>query len=132
MSFLQLRSSSSYDFILLSYATVTTQAASSVTASTATGNGTVVTQGGSAVTVRGFVWSSSNSNPTLADSSVTSGSGTGVYTGSITGLAGTTLYYYRAYATNGIGTAYGDVMTFTTTETATAFFMGRMLMGMGI
>ena len=42
------------------------------------------------------------------------GSGTGTYTSSLTGLTANTLYYVRAYATNSVGTAYGNQVTFTT------------------
>ena|SRR5258706_9073554 len=114
MSFFQLRTLHR-PLQLSGFPTVTTQAATSVSGTSATGNGTLVNLGGSAVTATGFVWSSSTTNPTLADSSVSSGSTTvGTFTASITGLSGTTTYYYRAYATNAIGTAYGDMLTFTT------------------
>ena len=43
-----------------------------------------------------------------------SGSGTGSYTKSLTGLSANTTYYYKAYAINSIGTSYGEVMSFTT------------------
>lgn len=112
MSFLQLRSSLS-KFFLLGFPTVTTQAASSITSSQATGNGTVVNNGGSATTSRGFCWATT-AQPTTASSTVTSGSGTGAYTGTLSSLSSSTLYHYRAYATNAIGTGYGDDVTFTT------------------
>ena len=113
MSFLQLRSIVG-KFVLLAFPTVITNAATNVQSGQADGNGNVTNAGGSAVTVRGFVWSSTTTNPTLSDSSVSSGSGTGSFTATMSGLAGSTLYYYRAYATNSIGTAYGDMVNFTT------------------
>lgn len=130
MSFLQLRTK--YNQLgLLSLPTVTTQAASSLAGTTATGNGTLVNTGGSAVTVDGVVWSSVTTNPTLSDSSASSGgTAIGAFTASITGLTGSTLYYYRAYATNAIGTGYGDMLTFTTT--ATGYQVTLMMMGMGM
>lgn len=132
MSFLQLRTKRQ-DLQRLSFPTVTTQAASSVTGTTATGNGTLVNTGGSAVTVTGVVWSSSTTNPTLADSSAASGStSVGTFTASITGLSGSTTYYYRAYATNAIGTGYGDTVMFTTGAAATTYNNMFMLMGMGM
>ncbi|MBR5984075.1 MAG: hypothetical protein IK025_10215, partial [Bacteroidales bacterium] len=51
--------------------------------------------------------------------SVQSGSGTGSFTKTLTGLSSSTTYYYKAYATNTAGTAYGDVMSFTTETSAT-------------
>ncbi|MBN1446444.1 MAG: fibrobacter succinogenes major paralogous domain-containing protein, partial [Bacteroidetes bacterium] len=40
------------------------------------------------------------------------GAGTGSFTSNITGLAENTTYYVRAYATNGIGTGYGNEVSF--------------------
>ena len=114
MSFLQLRASHT-PLLLLAEPTVTTQAATSVSSSSATGNGTLVNLGGSAVTEKGFVYST-NPQPTTADTKViVAGGATGAYTGSLSGLSGGTLYHYRAYATNAIGTGYGDDVQFTTT-----------------
>ncbi|UPT71489.1 MAG: T9SS sorting signal type C domain-containing protein [Flavobacterium sp. JAD_PAG50586_2] len=52
--------------------------------------------------------------PTLANSVVTTGSGTGSYTSALTGLSVNTRYYYRAYATNSVNTAYGSESNFYT------------------
>jgi hypothetical protein len=38
----------------------------------------------------------------------------GTYTVSVTSLAAVTKYYFKAYATNGAGTSYSDVLDFTT------------------
>ncbi|MDB9726004.1 hypothetical protein OAA90_06445 [Salibacteraceae bacterium] len=64
--------------------------------------------------VKGFCWST-RTNPTIHDSKVNSGNGTGVFTSSITGLTLNTTYYVRAFATNSAGTAYGNQISFTTT-----------------
>jgi hypothetical protein len=40
--------------------------------------------------------------------------GTGTFTASITGLATSSNYTMRAYATNSVGTSYGTASTFTT------------------
>ena len=93
--------------------TVTTTAASSVTATTATSGGNVTSDGGSAVAVRGVCWSTSH-NPTVNGSHTIDGFGTGSFTSNITGLALGTTYYVRAYATNFVGTAYGNEDTITT------------------
>lgn len=118
MSFLQLRTKQS-STNLLSFPTVTTQAVSNITSSSGTGNGTVVNTGGSALTARGFVYSSSTVNPTLSDSVVVEGGTTvGVFSASIGSLSSSTTYNVRAYATNAIGTGYGDAVTFTTSAAA--------------
>ena len=96
---------------------LTTSAASSVTATSTTLNGEITADGGGSVTARGFVYSSSDTTPTLGEGGVTdqaSGSGTGVFNTSVSGLSGNTTYYYQAYATNSSGTSYGGIITFTT------------------
>ena len=92
---------------------VTTAAMTNVTLSTATGGGNVTSDGGATVTARGVCWSTSH-NPTTANAHTTNGSGTGAFTSTLTGLAQGTTYYVRAYATNSMGTAYGNEVTFTT------------------
>ncbi|MCR4856723.1 MAG: C10 family peptidase, partial [Bacteroidales bacterium] len=92
---------------------VTTGNVTSVTASSASCGGNVTADGGAAVVARGVCWSTSH-NPTVADAHTTNGTGTGTFTSSITGLTPNTTYYVRAYATNSVGTAYGNEVTFTT------------------
>jgi len=87
---------------------VTIQATTSITPLSATGNGTIVDIGASAVTEHGHCWSTSV-NPTTADSKTTLGDGSaGAFISTITGLTAGTGYYIRAYATNTQGTAYSD------------------------
>jgi hypothetical protein len=82
----------------------------------ATCGGNITSDGGSFVTARGVCWSTSI-NPTTADPHTIDGSGTGTFVSSITGLTPNTLYHVRAYATNSVGTAYGNDVTFTTLQT---------------
>ena len=95
-------------------AAVTTTAASSIGLTTASSGGTVTADGGSPVTARGVCWATT-ANPVATGNHTTDGSGTGVFTSSITGLTSSTLYHVRAYATNANGTFYGEDLTFTTT-----------------
>ncbi|MBR4584810.1 MAG: hypothetical protein IKO34_13515, partial [Bacteroidales bacterium] len=98
--------------------TVQTNAATAITATSATFGGNVTAAGNDPVTVRGFVWGTSSSN---LSNNVEVGSGTGSFTKEITGLTHSTTYYYKAYATNAAGTSYGQVKSFaTTTITAPA------------
>ncbi len=98
-------------------ATVTTAAASAITTTTATGGGDVTADGGSAVTARGVCWGTTT-NPVIGGNQTTNGTGLGVFTSPITGLAAATIYYVRAYATNNNGTAYGNEISFTTNSAA--------------
>jgi uncharacterized protein (TIGR02145 family) len=84
---------------------------SSITGSSAISGGTITADGGSAVTSRGLVWGTTSGSSTY---SVTTGSGTGTYTSSLTGLARSTSYFVRAFATNIAGTVYGPEITLTT------------------
>jgi hypothetical protein len=92
---------------------VSTNVVSAITGNTATSGGNVTDDRGNAVTAKGVCWNTSSS-PTIANSKTTDGTGIGTFTSSITGLSVGTLYYARAYATNGSGTSYGEERTFTT------------------
>lgn len=92
-----------------------TTSASSITQTTALSGGVISNSGASTITSRGVCYSSSNNIPTITGPKTTNGTGIGTFTSPLTGLTVNTTYYIRAYATNGIGTAYGDVKTFTTT-----------------
>lgn len=97
--------------------TVTTTAVSSITSNSASSGGNVTSDGGASVTARGVCWSTS-ANPTISDSKTTDGTGTGIFTSSITGLSANTTYHVRAYATNSVGTGYGSDISFATSLSA--------------
>ena len=97
--------------------TVTTTVPTGIASTAATGGGNVTSDGGTTVTTRGVCWSTA-AGPTISDHSVLSGSGTGGFTATITGLTENTTYYVRAYATNSAGTAYGENRSFKTLTTA--------------
>ena len=92
---------------------LTTVTVSGVSPTVAASGGNITTDGGASITVRGVCWALST-NPTVAGSHTTDGSGTGSFTSSITGLTANTPYYVKAYATNSAGTAYGNEVSFTT------------------
>jgi uncharacterized protein (TIGR02145 family) len=92
---------------------VITTLASGITQTTASSGGNVTLDGGSAVTERGVCWSTS-ANPTITENHTSDGSGTGVFSSSLTGLLQYNLYYVRAYATNSVGTSYGNEVSFYT------------------
>jgi uncharacterized protein (TIGR02145 family) len=95
-------------------ATITTLPIGNIANTTATSGGNITNNGGTSVTQRGVVWSTSP-NPTTANNQSNDGSGTGNYTSNLTGLTPNTTYYVRAYAINSAGTSYGNELNFTTT-----------------
>lgn len=87
---------------------LTTTSVINITNNSATTGGIITSDGGANITARGVVWSTSQ-NPTIELSTKTvDGSGIGSFTSSITGLLPNTTYYVRAYATNSVGTSYGN------------------------
>jgi uncharacterized protein (TIGR02145 family) len=93
--------------------TITTAAVSMITTLSVETGGNVTSSGGAKVTARGICWSTSP-GPTLADSTTTDGTGSGAFASTISGLTPNTTYVVRAYATNSVGTAYGNEISFTT------------------
>lgn len=94
--------------------TITTTEIANISTNGAITGGNVSSDGGTPITARGIVWGTFN-NPTVAlNSKTVDGTGIGSFQSSITGLTSNTTYYVRAYATNSIGTAYGNEITFKT------------------
>lgn len=94
--------------------------------STATFEGDLTSDGGSSITERGFVYSSTNETPIIDESETTKitselGDGTGIYTSDITDLVVAKKYYVRSYAVNEKYTSYGDVKDFTTATLNSSF-----------
>lgn len=87
----------------------------SITPYGATSGGNITSDGGAPLTERGVVWNTTG-NPTVGTDSAQSDGVTegGEFAIGITGLAPSTTYYVRAYATNSVGTGYGEERTFTT------------------
>jgi exo-beta-1,3-glucanase (GH17 family) len=97
--------------------TVTTSIVTNITGTSATCGGTIISEGTGKVTSRGICWNTLY--PTIADNKTTDGAGAGSFTSNISGLKGASKYYLRAYATNSVGTAYGNEINFTTNSTFT-------------
>jgi hypothetical protein len=92
---------------------LTTVPISGLTNVSALAGGNISDDGGNAVTARGVCWATSPL-PTVANTKTTDGTGSGNYESALSGLTPATTYYLRAYATNAVGTAYSDQLTFTT------------------
>jgi len=96
---------------------VSTLPVSQVGAHTAMGGGQVLSDGGTSLIERGLVLSTSPT-PTLNGQVFPAGTGTGSFQTQLTGLLEASTYYVRAYATNEVGTAYGNEVVFTTERQA--------------
>jgi hypothetical protein len=76
--------------------------------------------GGAPVTSKGVCWSTSP-NPTINSPKTNDSSGAGAYTSFIEGLSPNTQYYLRAFATNRLGTGYGEQLMFKTLNIESIF-----------
>lgn len=94
---------------------ITTSVVSGITGTSATCGGTVLDEGSGPVFERGVCWSSSPSPMITADRTV-DGKGGGGFVSSLTNLMAETRYHVRAYASNDVGTTYGNEVSFTTTS----------------
>jgi len=94
---------------------LTTSPVINITQSGATSGGNITSDGGIPIVSRGVCWNTIGS-PTTANSITINGSGIGNFSSSITNLLPLTTYYVRAYATNSVGTSYGNEIHFTATS----------------
>lgn len=92
---------------------LTTTAATSISSSTALVGGNITSNGGADVLASGVCWSTT-ANPTVENNKITGSTASGVFTSTIIGLTASTKYFARAYATNSVGTSYGNEIQFTT------------------
>lgn len=107
----------------------TTSAASAITAVSATTAGSIAANGCTAVTAYGIEYSSTNNfvpgtGTQVAGSNIAGGN----FTVALSGLAPSTVYFFRAYAINAGGTGYGTQLSFVT---ATPFFTATALAAFG-
>lgn len=110
------------DLFLLKYSqtfppTLTTNSINSITRYSAKSGGAISDDGNSSILSKGVVWSTSSTfeiGNTPGGGFTSNGSGSGSYESSITGLNAGTTYYVKAYATNSIGTGYGNTTSFRT------------------
>ena len=86
-----------------------------ITYTSAKSGGNVTFAGGASVTKKGLCFGL-NENPTIQHDSIAeyNGSGLGAFTCTMTGLTDNTVYHVRAYATNSVGTNYGEDRVFST------------------
>ena len=91
--------------------------ANQITSKGATFSASISSNGGADVTSRGFVYNTTG-NPSIDnyDGKTSNGNGNGEYIDSTKNLLPQTKYFLKAYATNSVGTAYSNVIEFTTLE----------------
>jgi len=92
---------------------IVTSQVTSIVSTSAVSGGNITSDGGASVTARGVAYGTTQ-NPTTANNSTSDGTGTGAFTSTLTGLTSSTLYYVRAFATNAVGTGYGNELSFRT------------------
>ena len=101
-----------FSAIQLYLPTVITANVTGITDTSAICGGEVTDDGGDTATVRGVCISISPS-PTVYGRHTVEGSGMGPFSSHLSGLISNFTYYVRAYATNSLGTAYGEEKSFT-------------------
>jgi hypothetical protein len=94
--------------------TVSTQAAASITGKSAILNGNISSDGGTAITERGFYYGTASDPQTSGTKQISQGTQTGNFSQNIDGLTDGTDYYYIAYAQNAKGISFGSVQSFKT------------------
>lgn len=92
---------------------ITTSAATAISSSSAIVGGNVLSDGGDEVSDRGVYWST-ETNAETTGTKIAIGSGLGEFTTTLSSLAAATTYYVKAYASNSVGTAYGNEVSLTT------------------
>ena len=99
-------------FSTLSYnlPTLSTLSPNGLTTTSVNLGGNITNDGGAAITSRGVCWATTI-NPTILSNKTDDGSGSGLFNSFIDGLSINNTYYIRAYATNSVGTSYGNQQT---------------------
>jgi uncharacterized protein (TIGR02145 family) len=93
--------------------TLSTTVAFLITSTTAKCGGHITDDGGSTINIHGVCWNTSP-HPEITNYFSTEGAETETYLCSMTGLTPNTTYYVRAFATNSVGTMYGNEISFST------------------
>ena len=94
---------------------VQTLSVTDITEQSATLQGKIISIGNPAYTEKGFVYGTAPEPSLNASGNITipvAGSGTGIYTYSVSNLVKETIYYVRAYAKAGENVVYGDILNF--------------------
>lgn len=93
---------------------VTTNPIYSYGSTSAVGSGTIISYGGLPVSSKGILWSTTANFQVLTMPKNSNGNGEPTFTTTLSALTPAIKYYYRAFAENLVGTAYGNELSFTT------------------
>ena len=93
--------------------TIITSLVIDIRGNTAVCGGTITDEGGVAIIAKGVCWST-NMKPTVADAKTTESISELKFVSTLSVLKSGYEYHVRAYATNEVGTGYGEDKTFTT------------------
>lgn len=105
----------------------------SIYTSTAKVGGTIVSDGGSKFSSVGVCISAVNSIPNISDAKTdVISTSENVFEINLSDLKPNTKYYTRAFCTNGLGTFYGEVISFTTKEPGVPVLKISILTGSGL
>jgi exo-beta-1,3-glucanase (GH17 family) len=102
---------------------LTTVSVNNFPGTSASSGGNISDDGGTLVWARGVCWATTTA-PTINNFKTLDGIGPGNFTSTAIGLMANTTYYLRAYATTAAGTAYGNEISFTSTQNTT-FSIGQ-------
>lgn len=92
---------------------LTTNVVSEISTASAISGGVIKNDGGSPIISKGICWSTIN-EPTIGNNKTVENGESSSFTSNVNELSPKTHYYVRAYATNSVGTGYGESVTFTT------------------
>lgn len=93
---------------------ISTVPVSNTTSTSTTVGGIITNDGGLSISSKGIIYSKAPNTPLQSADKYEVGPGFANYTAILNGLAPATTYYYKSYATNLLGTAYGNEMVFKT------------------
>jgi len=96
---------------------LTTKSVTNISAMGGVSGGNITSAGGGTISERGICWNDSP-NPTITNDKTVSSATPFSFNAAIAKASPGTTYYIRSYATNEIGTGYGDQKTFTTSDAA--------------
>lgn len=110
--------------------TIQTLTINEISYTSAISGGNIIDNGGSPILAKGICWST-KVNPNVQNEKTSEGFGLGVFESKMNNLIYDTKYYVRAYATNIVGTAYGNELEFQTNSYVTGIILNHSALTVG-